>query len=205
MIARPSAGVPGRCDFAEGSLEQRSGARGTSIADGHDKYLYGVQHWASCAASRWEGALAGARTTRCARASPRAGQGASSSGGSLDRARTTEVADLEHARRDGFATWPTTGEQARILTRVLGDVRDLRRYGSAALDLSWVGAGRWDAYFESVDKPWDWMAGALIVREAGGRVTELPQARSGHPHIVASAPGVHDALVALLNRAVQPG
>jgi myo-inositol-1(or 4)-monophosphatase len=94
-------------------------------------------------------------------------------------------------------------EQARILTRVLGEVRDIRRLGSAALDLSWVGSGRFDAYFESVDKPWDWMAGALIVREAGGSVTELPQARSGHPHIVASAPGVHDALVALLERAVQ--
>jgi myo-inositol-1(or 4)-monophosphatase len=96
-------------------------------------------------------------------------------------------------------------EQARILTRVLAEVRDLRRYGSAALDLAWVGTGRWDAYFESVDKPWDWMAGALIVREAGGRVSELPQARSGHPHIVASAPRVHDALVRLLKRAVQPG
>jgi fructose-1,6-bisphosphatase/inositol monophosphatase family enzyme len=49
------------------------------------------------------------------------------------------------------------------------------------------------------------MAGALVVREAGGRVTELAQARSGHPHIVASAPAIHDELVELLQRAVQPG
>ncbi|HEV8671419.1 MAG TPA: inositol monophosphatase family protein, partial [Candidatus Limnocylindria bacterium] len=120
--------------------------------------------------------------------------------------RTTNVADLGSALvATGFAyVAEHRREQARILTRVLGEVRDVRRYGSAALDLSWVGAARFDAYFESVDKPWDWMAGALIVREAGGRVSELPQARAGHPHIVASAPDVHDALVALLKRAVQP-
>ena len=63
--------------------------------------------------------------------------------------------------------------------------------------------GRVDAYFESVDKPWDWKAGALLVQEAGGRVSELPQARPGQPHIVASAPRIHDALVALLRDAVQ--
>lgn len=94
-------------------------------------------------------------------------------------------------------------EQARILTRVVPHVRDIRRFGSAQLDLAYVAAGRYDAYFESVDKPWDWKAGALLVREAGGRVTELPQARAGHPHIAASAPGIHDALVSLLRRAVQ--
>jgi myo-inositol-1(or 4)-monophosphatase len=96
-------------------------------------------------------------------------------------------------------------EQARILDSVLGRVRDIRRFGSAQLDLAGVAMGRFDAYFESVDKPWDWKAGALIVREAGGRVTELAQKKAGQPHIVASAPAVHDALVALLRGAVQSG
>jgi myo-inositol-1(or 4)-monophosphatase len=96
-------------------------------------------------------------------------------------------------------------EQARILNGVLPGVRDIRRFGSAQLDLAWTAAGRFDAYFESVDKPWDWKAGALLVREAGGRVSQLAQARPGQPHIVASAPRIHEPLVTLLRGAVQSG
>ena len=47
----------------------------------------------------------------------------------------------------------------------------VRRFGSAALDLAWVAAGRYDGYWELGLKPWDVAAGALIVREAGGTVT----------------------------------
>jgi myo-inositol-1(or 4)-monophosphatase len=92
--------------------------------------------------------------------------------------------------------------QGRIVANVVGAVRDIRRFGSAALDLSFVAAGRFDAYFESVEKPWDWMAGALLVREAGGRVTELTPSDPAFPRIIASGPGVHDALTHLLASAV---
>lgn len=93
--------------------------------------------------------------------------------------------------------------QGRLIAKVLGEVRDVRRFGSAALDLSWVAAGRWDGYFEAVDKPWDWMAGAMLVREAGGRVTELDPTDPAFPRIIASGPGIHDELVALLARAAK--
>jgi myo-inositol-1(or 4)-monophosphatase len=196
----------------EGSLERGGSGRTWYIdpLDGTINYLYGVSHWSVvlCLADD-EGALAGVvyDPVRDELFGAERGRGAwiSRGGGEPRELHTTAVADLASALvATGFAyVKGDRQEQARILTRVLGEVRDIRRYGSAALDLSWVGAARFDAYFESVDKPWDWMAGALIVREAGGRVTELPQARSGHPHIVASAPGVHDALVALLKRAVQ--
>jgi myo-inositol-1(or 4)-monophosphatase len=198
----------------EGSLEPGGSGRTWYIdpLDGTTNYLYGVPHWAVviCLADQ-AGALAGVVydpvRDELFSAERDGGAWVSRAGGTPLPLRTTAVADLGSALvATGFAyVADDREEQARILTRVLGRVRDLRRYGSAALDLSWVGAGRWDAYFESVDKPWDWMAGALIVREAGGRVTELKQKRSGHPHIVASAPDVHDALVALLKRAVQPG
>ena len=198
----------------EGSLEAGGSGRTWYIdpLDGTINYLYGVPHWSVviCLADG-AGPLAGVvyDPVRDELFSAERGTGAwvSRGGGSPRPLRTTDVADLGSALvATGFAyVAADREEQARILTRVLGEVRDLRRYGSAALDLAWVGAGRWDAYFESVDKPWDWMAGALIVREAGGRVTELKQKRSGHPHIVASAPAVHDGLVALLKRAVQPG
>ena len=196
----------------EGSLERGGSGRTWYIdpLDGTINYLYGVPHWSVvlCLADA-DGAFVGVvyDPVRDELFSAERGRGAwvSRSGGTQRALQTTTVADLANALvATGFAyVKEDRQEQARILTRVLGEVRDLRRYGSAALDLSWVGAGRFDAYFESVDKPWDWMAGALIVREAAGRVTELPQARSGHPHIVASAPGVHDAFVALLKRAVQ--
>jgi myo-inositol-1(or 4)-monophosphatase len=196
----------------EGSLERGGSGRTWYIdpLDGTINYLYGVPHWSVvlCLADA-EGALAGVvyDPVRDELFGAQRGRGAwvSRDGGPRRALHTTAVVDLASALvATGFAyVKGDRQEQARILTRVLGEVRDIRRLGSAALDLSWVGAGRFDAYFESVDKPWDWMAGALIVREAGGRVTELPQARSGHPHIVASAPAVHDAFVALLKRAVQ--
>jgi myo-inositol-1(or 4)-monophosphatase len=66
--------------------------------------------------------------------------------------------------------------QARLLTRVLPAVRDIRRFGAAALDLCWVAAGRLDGYFETGLKPWDRAAGELIVREAGGVIVEIDRA-----------------------------
>ncbi len=60
-----------------------------------------------------------------------------------------------------------------IFSDVFKKVEDIRRYGSAALDLAWVAAGRMDAFFEIGLKPWDVAAGALIVREAGGVVSDF--------------------------------
>jgi myo-inositol-1(or 4)-monophosphatase len=64
--------------------------------------------------------------------------------------------------------------QAKVLERLLPRVRDIRRFGSAALDLTWTAAGRYDAYYERSVKQWDIAAGALICERAGLRVRELP-------------------------------
>jgi myo-inositol-1(or 4)-monophosphatase len=64
--------------------------------------------------------------------------------------------------------------QAKVLARLVPRVRDIRRFGSAALDLAWTAAGRYDAYFERSVKPWDIAAGALICERAGLEVHELP-------------------------------
>lgn len=63
--------------------------------------------------------------------------------------------------------------QSQVLTRILPAVRDVRRFGAAALDLCWVGGGRFDAYYEWGLNPWDLAAGELICREAGGRAEPL--------------------------------
>ena len=58
---------------------------------------------------------------------------------------------------------------AEILTPFLTNMADIRRFGSAAIDLSWIACGRADAYFELKLNPWDVAAGWLLVEEAGGR------------------------------------
>jgi myo-inositol-1(or 4)-monophosphatase len=61
---------------------------------------------------------------------------------------------------------------ARTLGALMPATAGVRRFGSAALDLAWVAAGRYDGYWELGLKPWDVAAGVLIVREAGGNVTD---------------------------------
>ena len=61
---------------------------------------------------------------------------------------------------------------ARTLGVLMPQVAGIRRFGAAALDLAWVAAGRYDGYWELGLKPWDMAAGLLIVREAGGFVTD---------------------------------
>jgi myo-inositol-1(or 4)-monophosphatase len=60
-----------------------------------------------------------------------------------------------------------------MVRTVLAEAEDIRRAGSAALDLAYVAAGRLDAFWEIGLKPWDIAAGALMVREAGGRCTDF--------------------------------
>ncbi|MDT5153150.1 MAG: monophosphatase [Mycobacterium sp.] len=79
--------------------------------------------------------------------------------------------------------------QAEVLTRLLPEVRDVRRVGSCALDLCMVAAGRLDAYYELGVNVWDWAAGALIAEEAGA-VMLLPPVDEGGHLIVAAAPGI---------------
>lgn len=101
----------------------------------------------------------------------------------------------------GFSYEPEvrTAQGAEI-TALLPRIRDIRRCGSAALDLVAVAQGQVDAYTEFGLHPWDWAAGTLLVTEAGGRVSVLPRQLAGHRRgqLVAGAPGVHDALVAWL-------
>ena len=77
----------------------------------------------------------------------------------------------------------------------------VRRLGSAAIDLCWVAAGRFDAFFEHSLSAWDSAAGFLMVEEAGGKVTDMdgnyysPYQRK----IVASNGKIHDELLAVIN------
>jgi myo-inositol-1(or 4)-monophosphatase len=92
--------------------------------------------------------------------------------------------------------------QATLVSKLLPAVRDVRRIGSAALDLCMVAAGRLDAYYEHGLQTWDSAAGALIAAEAGARVL-LPE--PGDPEgtaalVLAAAPGIADQLLAALGQ-----
>jgi myo-inositol-1(or 4)-monophosphatase len=88
--------------------------------------------------------------------------------------------------------------QARVIARLLPRVRDLRRMGSAALDLVWTAAGRYDAYYERGVKHWDTAAGLLICERAGLTVRELPAAPPARSGVFVAAPAIADELYALV-------
>nr|MDA8292501.1 inositol monophosphatase family protein [Actinomycetota bacterium] len=92
-------------------------------------------------------------------------------------------------------------DQARVLGSVLPAVRDIRRGGSAALDLCWLAAGRMDAFYEAGLKPWDRAAGLLVAHEAGIASCDLDGPAPGETTLVAAPPGLLDELAALLHGA----
>ncbi len=92
--------------------------------------------------------------------------------------------------------------QGEVLAEVLPRVRDIRRAGSAALDLCRVADGSLDAYYERGLNPWDFAAGWLVAEEAGAVVTNLA---GGHPETsmtIAAGPSLHADLQALLGEIV---
>jgi myo-inositol-1(or 4)-monophosphatase len=79
----------------------------------------------------------------------------------------------------------------------VGQARAVRRLGSAAIDLCYVAAGRMDGFWESDLKPWDIAGGALVVAEAGGRITNMagePFSSRGR-HVLATNGRIHDAML----------
>lgn len=91
-------------------------------------------------------------------------------------------------------------QQATIVAEVLPKVRDIRRLGSAALDLCSTAAGHVDAYYEQGAHAWDLAAGGLIAREAGCRVEGLYGAPAGRPMTIAAPTALFDLLHAELAR-----
>jgi myo-inositol-1(or 4)-monophosphatase len=137
-------------------------------------------------------------------------------GGARCNGRLVRVRDTDRLERSVVATGFSylahrRRNQAQALTTVLPEIADIRRMGSAALDLCGVAVGRVDAYYELGLNEWDLAAGALIAAEAGATVrrrtiTEVdPLHPDGPPLlvplIVASTPRIADAIDELLRRA----
>jgi myo-inositol-1(or 4)-monophosphatase len=119
------------------------------------------------------------------------------------RIRVSKIDDLNRSLlATGFAydireTKTNIRQSNDFLLRAQG----LRRCGSAALDLCYVACGRFDGFWEMKLSPWDTAAGAVIVEEAGGRVTDFQgnSVNIYHPEVVASNGLVHQAMMEVLN------
>ncbi len=128
------------------------------------------------------------------------GEGASRDGRPLQASSRTLLAESMLAT--GFAYQVDLMEENYALFgKVMPRSRALRRPGAAALDLCNVAAGTLDGFWELYLSPWDVAAGGLMVREAGGRVTDETgrRGRLDDRMIVAAGAGIHDELLAVLN------
>lgn len=101
------------------------------------------------------------------------GRGAWVQGNRLRVSARRDMADALVATGIPFLGHGDFVQWSRIFGAIAPEVAGIRRFGSAALDLAWVAAGRYDAFWESGLKPWDVAAGYLLVKEAGGFVTDF--------------------------------
>ncbi len=111
------------------------------------------------------------------------------------RVNTVDVL-LQSLVATGFGYMPEVrARQGEVVSAMLPEIRDIRRAGSAALDLCAVACGKVDAYYESGLNPWDLAAGWIIAAEAGALVTGLNGIPPGEAAVVAAGPGVHASLL----------
>lgn len=127
------------------------------------------------------------------------GQGATLNGRSISPSDETELGRALVATGFSYDAGRRR-EHAAQIARIIGDVRDIRRMGSAAIDLCFVAAGRVDVYLERNLNPWDMAAGELIAREAGAITSDFAGGPARPGELLASAPGLHAAVVGLLER-----
>jgi myo-inositol-1(or 4)-monophosphatase len=213
--ARPDDGFHG-----EEEGDQRGGTSGLTWVvdpiDGTVNYLYGIPMYAVSVAvvtgdprtpGAWRplaGAVANGRTGEVWSARRDGGARLRTGAGDPRPIRVTDAADLGMALvGTGFSYDADVRElQARVLTVLLPRIRDIRRAGSAALDLCQVASGRLDGYFERRLNPWDVAAGWLVATEAGALLGGARGLDAPHPDLTwAAAPGLADALTEALDDA----
>jgi myo-inositol-1(or 4)-monophosphatase len=206
-----------------GSVEGTSGLRWVvDPLDGTVNFLFGIPQWCvSVAVGDEQETLAGAiydpNRDELFTATREGGARLLGAGGALDLAHEAAAGpagrldgEREGSPEEALATAMVAtglaydaevrGAQAKALADLAPRVRDIRRLGSAALDLAWTAAGRYDAYFERSVKQWDIAAGALICERAGLQVLELPPQGNLPWGILVARPGLAEQLLELLAR-----
>jgi myo-inositol-1(or 4)-monophosphatase len=178
--------------------------------DGTTNFLHGIPHWAISIAleRRLDSGAAEYQAGLIYAPAVDEMYWAEKGGGAFMNERRLRVSARREMREAVFATGIPFAAVAparrlafaRTLGTLMPQVAGIRRFGSAALDLAWVAAGRYDGYWELGLKPWDYAAGLLLVREAGGYATNPDGGEvvwdAGHGgDIVAANPALHSRLL----------
>jgi myo-inositol-1(or 4)-monophosphatase len=187
--------------------EEGGGAESTSgltwvvdPLDGTVNFLFGIPAWSvSIAIEDENGGLVGvvhhplaAETFTAVR-----GQGSYLNGKPIQVSQKTDLASALVGT--GFAyDARARAIQAEVVGRVLPKARDIRRAGSAALDLAALSCGRLDGFYEAPMERWDKAAGVVLITEAGGVVSELPAPYGLSPGVIAANAALHAQLGALV-------
>ncbi len=197
--ARPGDGVLG--EEGGGGGEASTGVRWIiDPLDGTVNYLYRLPQWSVCIAAEVDGVVVagvvhdGGRDVSWQAV---AGGGATRDGRPVHCSTVTELAGALVGTGFGYAA-DRRERQARVVAQVLPLVRDIRRLGSAGLDLCNVAAGFTDAYYEQGLQPWDLAAGGLVAAEAGCRIGGIGGKPAGERLVIAAPPALFDPLERLL-------
>jgi myo-inositol-1(or 4)-monophosphatase len=130
------------------------------------------------------------------------GKGADLNGRRLVVSATTELQQSLLVTGFPYNAWDTPQDNFANFVKFGKLSRGVRRLGSAALDLAYVGAGRFDGFWELALNPWDVAAGGLICEEAGASVTTVKNGNdyiSSPQSVLAAAPGIHARMIEVLN------
>jgi len=130
------------------------------------------------------------------------GRGAWNNGRRLQVSAETELQRSLLVTGFPYDAWSTPHNNLEFYGRFARLTQGVRRLGSAALDLCYVAAGRFEGYWELSLKPWDLAAGALIAAEAGARVTTLqgqPDYLQPPCSLLAAPPALHAKMLAVLD------
>jgi myo-inositol-1(or 4)-monophosphatase len=171
--------------------------------DGTTNYAHGLPIFCSSLGFEIDGvAMLGAvyDPTREALFVAERGEGATVNGMPLRASSATSLGESMLCTGFPYDVHQTRDEVVGLFSEFVGVSRAVRRLGSAALDLCYVAAGWLDGFWESRLKPWDTCAGALMVIEAGGRVTDWEGGvfQSRNDRLVASNGQIHDEMLALI-------
>ncbi|MFI0226026.1 inositol monophosphatase family protein [Streptomyces lydicus] len=169
--------------------------------DGTVNYLYGLPSWAVSIAAEQDGeVVVGVVAAPMRGETYRAvlGRGAFSNDEPVrHRPAPPELSQALLGTGFGYLA-ERRAAQAEVVRTLLPQVRDIRRGGSAAIDLCDVACGRLDAYYERGLNPWDLAAGALIAREAGALTGGRPGRSASHELTLAASPALFEQLQPLL-------